>query len=82
MFAIPLEQRICRVCNNGLIENETHFLVQGSKYTDIRNNLLGSFNINDASDEFIKLMKETDPKILSNYIIAACELRNVTLASK
>ena len=80
--AIPLEQRICRVCNNGLIENETHFLVQCSKYTDIRNNLLGPVDINDASDEFIRLMKETDPKTLSNYINAAYEIRNVTLASK
>ena len=60
----------------------THFLVQCSKYTDIRNNLLGPVDINDASDEFIRHMKETDPKTLSNYIIAAYELRNVTLASK
>ena len=79
---IPLEQRTCRVCNSGQIENEEHFLIQCSKYNTIRNNLFGPININDATDEFLRIMKQSDSKILSNYIISAYELRNVTLAKK
>ena len=37
---------------------------------------------NDASDEFIRIVKQIDSKILSNYIISAYELKNVTLARK
>ena len=56
-------------------------LIQCNKYTTIRN-LLGSVDVNDISDEFIRIVKQTDSKILSNYIISAYELRNVTLARK
>ena len=79
---IPLEQRTCRVCNNGQIENEEHFLIQCCKYNDIRHNLLGPINVNDATDEFKRILKQTDSKVLSNYIISAYELRNTTLANK
>ena len=78
----PLEQRTCRVCNSGQIENEEHFLIQCSKYNTDCNNLFGPININDATDEFIRIMKQSDSKILSNYTISAYELRNVTLAKK
>ena len=78
----PLVQRTCCVCNSGHIENEEHFLIQCNKYTTIRNILLGPVDVNDASDEFIRIVKQSDSKILSNYIISAHELRNVTLARK
>ena len=64
------------------IETEEHFLIQCNKYTTIRNNLLGPVDINNASDEFIRIVKQTNSKILSNYIISAYELRNVTLVRK
>ena len=64
------------------IENEEHFLIQCNKYTTIRNNLLGPVDVNNASDGFIRIVKQTNSKILSNYIISAYELRNVTLVRK
>ena len=76
----PLNSELV-VCT-GQIENEEHFLIQCSKYNTIRNNLFGPININDPTDEFIRIMKQSDSKILSNYIISAYELRNVTLAKK
>ena len=78
---IPLEQRTCRLCNSGHIENEEHFLIQCSEYNDIRSNLFGPLNINDVTDEFKRIMKHSDPKIISNYIISAYERRNVKLAN-
>ena len=39
-----------------------------------------NFDVNDASGEFIHIMKQPDSKILSPYIISAYELRNITLA--
>ena len=70
------------MCNSGQIENEEHSLIQCTEYNTIRNNLFGPINVNDATDEFIRIMKHSDSKILSNYIISAYELRNVTLANK
>ena len=70
------------MCNNRHIKNAEHFLIQCNKYTTICNNLLGPADVNDVSDEFIRIVKQTDSKILSNYIISAYELRNVTLARK
>ena len=43
---------------------------------------LDPLNVNDATDEFKRIMKQTDSKVLSNYIISAYELRNTTLANK
>ena len=80
--AIPLEQRICRVCNGGQIENEEHFLTQCTFYNAIRNNLFGHINVNDATNEFIRIIKQTNAKILSKYVLSANELRNATLANQ
>ena len=66
---IPVEQRTGHVYNSGHIENEEHFLIRCNKYTAIRNNLLGPVDVNDAADELIRIMKQTDSTILSNFII-------------
>lgn len=79
----PLEQRTCRLCNNGQIENEMHFLMQCTTYSDIRSTYIGYIDTDvDASDEFVRIMTRTDPKNLSNYIIAAYDLRNISLVNK
>ena len=70
------------MCNSGQIENEQHLLILCTKYNYFRNNLFGPINVNDATDEFKRIIKQSDSKILSNYIISAYELRNVTLANK
>ena len=64
------------------IENEEHFLTQRTKYNAIHNNLFGHINVNEATNEFIRIMKQTDTKILSIYILSAYELRNATLANQ
>ena len=72
------------MCNSGQIANEEHFLSQCTKYNDIRYNLFGPVDLNDATDEFKRIMKQSYTKILTNFdiIISAYELRNVTLANK
>ena len=55
------------MCNSGHIDNEELFLIQCIKCTTIRNNLLGPVDVNDASDEFIRIMKQTDSKIFIRF---------------
>ena len=42
---IPLEQRTCRMCNGGQIENEEHFLIHCTINNYFRNNLFGPINV-------------------------------------
>ena len=37
----------------------------------------GPLNINDVTDEFKRIMKHSDPKIISNYIISAYDLQTL-----
>ena len=65
MKHILKEQRTCRLCNIEHIENEEHFLIQCSEYNDIRSNLFGPININDATDEFKRIIQHSDQTLLS-----------------
>ena len=37
---IPIEERICRFCNNGQLENITHFIMDCEKYSSLRKSFI------------------------------------------
>ena len=66
----PLTDRVCTVCNE--VEDEEHFLVNCSRYTDERleltNKILSAhsgYNTLNSQEKFLFLMKNQDPRILS-----------------
>ena len=47
MPKLPLNERLCKMCTDGSIEDEKHFILNCSLYTDLRQNLLSkASNIN------------------------------------
>ncbi|MES9883775.1 MAG: reverse transcriptase family protein [Sedimenticola sp.] len=79
---IPVNERTCRLCNDGSIEDEAHFLVNCPSYSDLRHVYFSRDELNDnanETDRLVYLMTVTDPKQLSNYIIQAYELRGTLL---
>jgi hypothetical protein len=82
----PLEQRLCRMCNSGSVEDEVHFVLNCELYKDIRDR---SFNeclrdtqfLNKSDvDKFVYLVKII-PRKLAKYITLAYLKRRNTLYS-
>ena len=69
---IPREERLCKICNSGEVENETHLLLSCKAYEQSRANLRSSLE-NASSDEInlnsqtlsADLMKSTDNEIIT-----------------
>ncbi|CAB3993421.1 Hypothetical predicted protein [Paramuricea clavata] len=69
---IPREERLCKICNSGEVENETHLLLSCKAYEQSRANLRSSLE-NASSDEInlnsqtlsADLMKSTDSEIIT-----------------
>jgi len=59
---VPKEMRICKNCNKDKVEDETHFLLQCSKYEHLRQVAMGyifeneDLNLNNKSE--IKTLKD------------------------
>ena len=81
---IPLENRLCRVCNSNAVEDEKHFLLECSGYNMLRQELFTNLNINHLTDDekIIYSLKEADCKPVSNFLISAYEERNVRLSRR
>ena len=59
------EERLCKVCQSGQIENELHFLFNCVLYNDFRNNLLSAIN---QKDSFVLLSDVKKLKhLMNNY---------------
>ena len=58
----PLETRLCKVCNEGLLEDEAHFLIHCEKYKSIRTTYLQ------------EVVDETDCVVKGNEIEMMCIL--------
>ncbi|MES9882132.1 MAG: reverse transcriptase family protein [Sedimenticola sp.] len=77
----PVENRLCRVCDARLVEDEKHFLVQCGAYSEVRRRHLGTVdNSVDSKEQYCKVMLDIDPRKIAKYIIDAYELRNIRLA--
>ncbi len=64
---IPINERVCKMCNLGVVEDEKHFLLTCSLYADLRDCLYKHFesledsfiNLND-NDKFVSIMNTGD----------------------
>lgn len=72
---IPLNERLCKLCDHSTVENEIHFMMNCPLYSDIRfelfqnaKQLIGNFEILTTAQKFTSLMKcdEIQP-LLANY---------------
>lgn len=79
---IPVENRLCKVCDMSAIEDEKHFLIECPGYTALRSELLTNLNITGVSDDdkFLTCMKTADCKIVANFLISAFGERNHRLS--
>ena len=67
-FKMPLENRTCKLCDLNEIEDEPHFMIKCSYYSDFRDKMLSditdalSFNVDNLSekDKFKFLMSVTE----------------------
>ena len=89
---IPVEGRMCLVCNRGYIEDERHFLMYCPGYDNIRNELhcllsthdvvFKSLNDEDKIKYLLTLENETTSKIVGKYTYLMFQKRKDILHSK
>jgi hypothetical protein len=60
-----LEERVCRICNNGNIEDELHFLCTCVKYDDLRTCMYD--NVSELNDNFYTLTDKDKFVFLLNH---------------
>lgn len=61
---IPVEERICRSCNNNQLENITHFIMECEKYSTLRELFIP--NITEKYPNFITLSPKEKKTLLLN----------------
>ena len=78
----PENERVCKVCLNGEIENELHFLLKCNFYSELRQSLnviiqeSGLQNSNDDEKLFFLLNYDIAVKSTGKFIIAAYDKRS------
>ena len=80
---LPEDQRICLVCPDNLVEDETHFLFSCSLYSDLRHSwvnklcLENDFNTLTETEKLCCVFNDTSNiKATATYISNAWERRN------
>ena len=76
-----LEERVCEICGNGEVEDESHFLLKCNEYEDLRTVLFNNcsainpdfVNLNDT-EKFIYIVN-CQERELSNYLFCAWNKR-------
>ena len=83
---VPPEQRLCLLCNNGDIEDETHFLLSCGIYDQARQILfdhipdIDNFNTLNTDDKLKLLLNDpTLVKQTSKFIVNSYELRSTLI---
>ena len=81
---LPPENRICQICNLNAVEDEFHFIMKCSAYSDIHFTLLQqigeilvSQNFSDM-DYFLRIMSASEfdlVKIVADYVSSAFNIR-------
>ena len=79
-YGVPRPNRLCRVCNLNLIEDEKHFLLVCDAYSNLRRDYLPpSCQTGRATNRlFISLMKPSDPVITlgtAKFVFFALQVR-------
>ena len=66
---IPREERLCKLCDEGTVEDENHFLLNCTTYTYFRNHY--QMNFQNISD----MINMDDQRKLAQFLNSAFELR-------
>jgi hypothetical protein len=78
---VPREERFCKVCNSGLVEDEFHFVLVCDHYVTERQRCIPQyFRLYPTPDKFCKLMKSNNKYILNNlskFVLLACKKRDL-----
>ena len=81
---IPLEDRICALCDLNEVETEYHFVFVCTRYNELRENLLNMAHFDrnwflslNLTDKFNFLFEK--PKLFSQYLLKCLELRQSVL---
>ena len=76
-----LEERLCLVCNRGVVEDAFHFLCECQTYSALREDLFKSINEfcpgfedMELREKFIYILKEENRK-LAKFLIKTCDSR-------
>ena len=90
--SIPPEQRICKICDLSLVEDEVHFLMVFSKFSNLRtslfqdvDNINPNFSASMDADKFVWLMSQEDKQItlkFANFLKNATRIRNYELETQ
>ena len=82
---LHIEERLCQICNNDVVEDEIHFICNCPSYTDQRERLYREvtsknelFNLMSDQEKFVYIMKN-EVKVLSNYMCESWDIRNSKL---
>ncbi len=77
----PVEERLCLVCNRGVVEDEFHFLCECQTYCALREDLFKSvnefcpdFEDMEPREKFVYILKHENRK-LAKFLIKACDRR-------
>ena len=62
---IPREERICKICNSGEVENEHHFLIECQSYEHLK------IKYQMHNTDTCSLLKTVNPEVLGNYLMEA-----------
>ena len=69
---IPLANRICQMCNSGVVEDEIHFLCECNNYSEYRSSLFSgaeetesNFLCKDSLDKFVYLMSNHKKSVVT-----------------
>ena len=81
---IPIDQRICKLCDSGSVEDEKHFILSCARYSDLRNRLLADVSEDPANpivihehsiDSAFKELLTSNYKLVANFILDCDTLR-------
>jgi hypothetical protein len=79
-YNIDRHARICNMCNNNDIEDEYHFILECSKYVEIRSKYIKPYYcINPSAFKLTQLLSVQNIKELNNlgkYLYVAEKIRN------
>ena len=80
---IPREERVCKVCSDGNVEDEFHFIMICDVYENLRHLYIPrKYLVERTQENFIKFLKEEDLTSIrkfSLYLSAATSLRESVL---
>ena len=56
---IPTDERICKFCNLNIVENETHFIIQCTKYQEIREIFIKNISVHNKQFSTLTIKEQT-----------------------